>query len=947
MTNFFFLINIYCKLIILKNKWLITFTLYGIDKNKIYMDKKKITIGRYLVIKTIGTGGMGEVLLAYDPICKRNVALKKIRQDLAENEMIKNRFLKEAKIASRLTHPSIVPIFSIHNDSSGIYYTMPYVEGEMLKDILIEANEDASIQSSKGSISNLIRIFLNVCEAVAYTHSKNILHRDLKPNNIIIGKYGEVMILDWGIADFIDKIKEESSQLDINQILDEDEKAEITKPGKISGTVTFMAPERAFGENASILTDIYALGVILYQILTLSSPFQRRSLAHFRKIAKSEKLIDPIEKAPYRDVPHQLSEICKKCLSYEKEKRYQNVQDLIRDVINFIEGRPEWVFATTLDIYNKEHWAIAENVFLPKHTALTPNSDEAEWVSLLLAKIAISGNIKIEADIILNDESSGIGFLLSVPEPDTKFAIEEGYFLWLGFQNYPVAQLIRSNALVMEVKEINLIPNTLHHILIEKDENSFRFYLDDKIILTYGTLIPLAGTHLGLIHTDLNFEIKNFKVYSASHNVMVNCLAVPDAFLAKKQYDTAYSEYKRISQSFPGRMEGLQALFRAGIALLEKAKSKNNKKGFQQALDEFDHLHHTAGAPLEYLGKAFVYATLQEYEEEAKCLELAIRKFQNHPLLPIVREHIIYRIHESSLQDREATYRLLLLTILHIPSLKENPDTLRLIHNMQDHWEKLYFISSSKYSLEIELAFRLGRKNTLLEIFSKLSKNEKEHEIDIKNIFFSLLELGAIEEISKILNKDKYPLFNLLKKSHTEDLDLLEMDDFFSKKLSLDHIKALIHIFRQALDKNSISFLKKHINRYKIPKEDSLVFDCLNIWFRLLTKDYVIAKKIFEKYPIEMLNNDSTLLFPLYGIWLYVSESPDIAKIHFSAVLEYPYPKTTSLLSHFLTEKIDKWLKHALFFEKKELYRQLSLFYLCKGEKKKQKYFSDLCLKGI
>jgi len=503
----------------------------------------------------------------------------------------------------------------------------------------------------------------------------------------------------------------------------------------------------------------------------------------------------------------------------------------------------------------------------------------------------------------------------------------------------------------MEVKDINLLPNHWHHLSIEKDDSSFRFYIDQKLVLSYVTHIPLAGTHLGLIHKDQAFEILHLNVYSSSHNVMVNCLAVPDAFLAKKDYNTAYAEYKRIAQSFPGRMEGLQAMFRAAVCLLEKAKAKNDKKGFQKALDELDNLHRTPGAPLEYLGKSLVYAALSEYEEEAKCLELAIRKFQQHPLLPILKEHLIYRIHESSLQDREAAYRLILLTTLHIPSLQENPDILMMIDNLKKHWEQLYFITSSKHSFHIELAYRLGRKHTLLELLKKIKEEEEEenpeNEADIKNIYFALLELNAFEEVEKELDKEKYPLIALMTKCHQIEPTENEMKKFVSNKLSEEETKILIHIFKEAIDKNWLDFLGNYINRIKAPAESAITLDCLNIWYCLLKKDYPGAKKIFEKYPMEIVNNDNSLLHPLYGIWLYVHESPDIAMIHFTGVLETTYPKTTSLLSHFLTEKIDKWFKHALFFEKRELYRQLSLFYSCKEDQTKHNYFYQLSLQGI
>src|SRR3989344_3743883 len=128
------------------------------------------SIGSYPILSSLGKGGMGEVFLAKDPVVDRKIAIKRIRPELVQNPTIQSRFLREAHVASVLSHPSIVPILAIH------------------------------------SIPPLARIFMQICEAVAYTHSKGILHRDLKPENIMIGKFGEVMILDWGIADFIDHI---------------------------------------------------------------------------------------------------------------------------------------------------------------------------------------------------------------------------------------------------------------------------------------------------------------------------------------------------------------------------------------------------------------------------------------------------------------------------------------------------------------------------------------------------------------------------------------------------------------------------------------------------------------------------------------------------------------------------------------------------------------------
>src|SRR5262249_45126125 len=146
-------------------------------------------IGVYECTRLVGRGGMGEVFLAYDPVCEREVALKRIRTDLKNRKALKGRFLREAKTTSQLTHPGIIAIYPIYEEGDEIYYTMPYVEGKTLRQLLHKEEEI--------SIPSLLPIFKSVCQTIAYTHAKEIIHRDLKPENILVGNFGEVVILDW------------------------------------------------------------------------------------------------------------------------------------------------------------------------------------------------------------------------------------------------------------------------------------------------------------------------------------------------------------------------------------------------------------------------------------------------------------------------------------------------------------------------------------------------------------------------------------------------------------------------------------------------------------------------------------------------------------------------------------------------------------------------------
>lgn len=891
-------------------------------------------IGPYSVLQSLGRGGMGEVFLAKDPSCGRSVALKRIRADLKSNKTIQNRFLREAQVASALTHPSIVPILSIQMTPPDIYYTMPFVEGETLRQILKQSREQEkrgeSMHPVGKSIPSLARIYLQVCEAVAYTHSKGIIHRDLKPENIIVGKYGEVMILDWGIADYIDRLEDESSP-PVKQRGEEN----LTRPGKIAGTLAYMPPERLTGNSCSVQTDIYALGVILYQLLTLQLPFQRKTLSTFRKQVHSEELIDPVEMAPYRDIPHQLAGICKKCLAREVSSRYTSVEALIAEVKNYIEGRPEWIFLGHLDLKRKEDWQFQENILLAKHIAITRSLDVTEWAALMISRRSFPENIKIEADVQMGTNGQGLGILFSVPEAHERKSLEEGYCLWLGSAKDPSCRLFRNNVQVIEVKGVYLQPKSWHRIRLEKIEDHLKFYLDDQLKLNFASHLPLAGTHVGLLHKDADFLLKNWRFYDGSQNVMVGCLAVPNAFLSHKLYDLALKEYRRIGQSFPGRVEGREALFRAGLTLLEKGKAEKEERFSHLALKEFEKLYRTSGAPLEYLGKSLVYESLGDAEEEAKCLELALRKFPKHSLLPILKEHIIYRMHESSLNNREAAYRIILLAIHHIPDLLDNPDTRDLIESLQKNWEQLLFIEESKNtlpSMAIQLAFWLAKIPILVEIASTLLKKSPVPEVLLGNAVFALIELDAHEEAKEFLSLPFARLASV--KNALLPLDSSPLPDPLIK----GDCRVLHYKMRNALKKRQFSSLDAvcaALKKRKLLKSERISFDALETWSLLLQKKLTAAEAIFRKYPSTALSETSPLHCP-YGTWLYLKESPKSSSAHFSALLDTPYPQTPALPGYFLSGRIhDKkgWIEKAFWWEKKELYRQLDLFYKAVGKK--------------
>lgn len=942
------------------------------------------TIGSYQLLQSIGKGGMGEVFLAYDTTCGRRLALKQIRPDLLQHKQLHRRFLKEAHVTSQLTHPSIIPIYAIHSASDLTYYTMPYIEGKTLKQILRTARQvekcGQKVDHLMESIPALMRIFLSICQAIAYAHSKQILHRDLKPENVIIGQYGQVVLLDWGLAKVMHPNKNENKEETVEDPLDTNENAlhNLTYIGKIVGTVLYMAPEQVMGLPANFQTDVYALGVILYQLLTLKMPFYRESLKTCRRSLHQEKIIDPAEAAPYRDVPHSLSRVVMKCLAPSPEQRYKTVDELIHDIENYIEGRSEWFQITELNIYNKNDWEFQENVLIAEHIALTHEAAVSDWVSLMISKTSFRDNIKLEARVKIGDRGHGIGFLLCIPEKAEREHLNDGYCLWLGVKDSKSTKLLRSTVEVIHSPDIFLERNEWYHVRIEKIDQNIYFYLNHVLQFSYISYLPLSGTHIGLISRDDDFLLKDLVVHIGSQNVTVNCLAVPDAFLAHKNYAIALNEYRRIGYSFPGRAEGREAMFRAGVTLLEEANQmeEGEKKiiAYDLALEEFHKLHNTPGAPLEYLGKALIYEALGDYEEEAKCFELAYRRYPKHPLLPVLQEKIIHRMHDSSRHDRKATFNFILLALKYLPTAALSINTNKLLTSLEKHWEPLPFIEPDPLVATLpelnhiifgmKLAFWLARPYTLEEIINELLARTVLPSITIGNTLFCLLELGSWQCVQQLLqvvtqqySKRKINDFDEIKKwidiallSHSSSLEMAVNAYISTGK---NEVRTLIHLMTIAIDTEQFQFvhqLYEYSQKQQLSQEAELQICSCEIWALLLEDRIQKAGNILNSYSLELLSQETTILHFLYGCWLYLTEGTEIGLIHFSGVFEVPYPRSWALFSYFIKGKIidnSGWKSQSFLWEKRQLYKQLNLFYHCIDNKTKEKFYHERALTTV
>ncbi|MCP3967320.1 MAG: serine/threonine protein kinase [Lentisphaerae bacterium] len=364
-----------------------TMTLFQ-DREEIYSNLPENEIpeltqkprNKYKFIRSIGFGGMKAILQVRDSDTTRSVAMAIVPDfDDRPKEDI-SRFIREARITARLEHPNIVPIHDIGVDEAGSpYFTMKLLRGRTLSMILAKLKNGNEGALKKNTLPRLLRVFVKVCNAVAFAHYKNVIHLDLKPENIHIGDYGEVLVLDWGLAKFMsDKEKvTEHTKDDPDQL--EGSNTFMTLDGVAKGTPGYMAPEQAAGKNTSkdARTDIYAMGSILYAILTFESPLANRQ--NVKKILHDTvtgNIETPREmRNSYRPIPAALEAICLKAMSLDPQERYQSVNEMRDDLFAFMSG-----YAT-----------VAEKAGSLKKTFLFINRNLIPLLFLITALILIVG----------------------------------------------------------------------------------------------------------------------------------------------------------------------------------------------------------------------------------------------------------------------------------------------------------------------------------------------------------------------------------------------------------------------------------------------------------------------------------------------------------------------------------------------------------------------------
>ena len=260
---------------------------------------------RYEIIQTIGEGGMANVYLAHDIILDRNVAIKVLRGDLAGDEKFVRRFQREALAASSLSHPNIVEMYDVGEDNGTYYIVMEYIEGKTLKQLI----------KKRGALtlSECIDIMLQLTDGVDHAHASYIIHRDLKPQNIMIQDNGEIKITDFGIA------------MALNN-------TQLTQTNSVMGSVHYLPPEQASGKGATVKSDIYSMGIMLFELLTGTLPFKGENAVEiaFKQIKDDIPSVRDINQS----IPQSVENIVLKATAKNPKNRYSSAKEMHDDLMS-------------------------------------------------------------------------------------------------------------------------------------------------------------------------------------------------------------------------------------------------------------------------------------------------------------------------------------------------------------------------------------------------------------------------------------------------------------------------------------------------------------------------------------------------------------------------------------------------------------------------------------
>lgn len=377
---------------------------------------------RFRILRPHAKGGLGEVYVASDDSLNRKVAIKEIQEQFSDSTESRERFILEAEVTGGLEHPGIVPVYALGQyDDGRPYYAMRFIEGDSLKDAIADFHSEKTDEESSKRLRlrELLGRFVDVCQSISYAHSRGVLHRDLKPGNIMLGTYGETLVVDWGLARLTDDGQDRGGSDSVHTRGPvqpaSGSGAAPTVMGSAIGTPAYMPPEQARGDIEEIgpASDVYSLGATLYHILTGQPPILSDSVLTVLERTEQGDFPPPRTIAP--STPKQLEAICLKAMGLRPEERYPSPSELASDIERFLADEPVKAF--------RDPWYSRLRRWTRKHQTLAVAS--ASCIALAVMGLAAFSTIvgqKNSQLTKLNDDLDGKNAQLAELIEDEKAA---------------------------------------------------------------------------------------------------------------------------------------------------------------------------------------------------------------------------------------------------------------------------------------------------------------------------------------------------------------------------------------------------------------------------------------------------------------------------------------------------------------------------------------------
>jgi WD40 repeat protein/serine/threonine protein kinase len=330
---------------------------------------------RFRILRPHAKGGLGEVFVAHDQELHREVALKEIQDRHADHPESRARFLLEAEVTGGLEHPGIVPVYGLGTYADGRpFYAMRFIRGDSLQDAITSFHQEKGmLQAGERTLRlrQLVGRFVDVCQAVAYAHSRGVLHRDLKPGNVMLGKYGQTLVVDWGLAKVLNRADVEITEGPLRLSGD----SAMTQTGQALGTPAYMSPEQAAGklEQLGPRSDVYSLGATLYCLLTGQAPFSAADVGQVLNKVQRGEYTRPRELD--RHIHLALEAISCKAMAVKPDERYPSPDALAADVERWLADEPVSAWREPLTVRGRR--------WLGKHRTLVTSASAAAVVAIV------------------------------------------------------------------------------------------------------------------------------------------------------------------------------------------------------------------------------------------------------------------------------------------------------------------------------------------------------------------------------------------------------------------------------------------------------------------------------------------------------------------------------------------------------------------------------------